>query len=151
REVPGFERQAFPDLGVIKEAYRRIVDVHAKTCASGNESRLCDQLVRTRAVRLSRLGLLGAQHPLFDVVHYTANNFVTDDFRSALAFEEAARSHFLKEVTAERKLTVVYPGSGSHLAPLVLPMKLIDDHQIEEAKLLYYEINATSAAHVVNY
>src|SRR5262249_11119376 len=111
----------------------------------------CGQMAETRAVRLSRLGLLQAEHALFDVVHYAANDFVTDDFRSALAFEEVARSPFLMEAVSKRKLTIVYPASGAHLTPLVLPMKLIDDQRIEEAKLLYFEINGAAAIHAVHY
>lgn len=73
-----------------------------------------------------------------------------DDLDKKLLFVEAWRSAPELKVLAEklvknwepcdRKFKALYPGSGAHLAPIVLPVALIDAGKIDEADLVLTEI-----------
>ena len=68
------------------------------------------------------------------------NYSALEGLRSTDAFLEAADKIDLDG----RKLTLLYPASGSHIAPLFLISKLMDEDRIDAGELIYSEISPAS-------
>lgn len=92
---------------------------------------------------LKRLGILDAKHPIFNIAYYMTPETGIDDIRSAETFEKAAASKLLVErlLAKRRDLTILYPASGSHISPLVIPLTLIDKDRLDSARLIFTEID----------
>lgn len=69
--------------------------------------------------------------------------------RDAPAFEELALKLPNHIDLRDRKLTVLYPASGTHLAPLLLASKLIDGDFIDEAVFTCTEISAETPEQII--
>lgn len=97
-------------------------------------------------------GLSQVQHPivrLFDLapVHWTS------DLRGLPAFDQLADvlPDRVSDVRKSRTLKVLYPGSGSHIAPLVTAFRLIDQDVIDEARFVYTEIEPKAFPRLVDW
>ncbi|MFO1518728.1 MAG: hypothetical protein U1F57_03545 [bacterium] len=68
-----------------------------------------------------------------------------DRFRGLPAFDRLADvvSNQLPRVKTSRDLKVLYPGGGSHVAPLMTALKLIDQGHIDQATFTYTELEKT--------
>lgn len=71
----------------------------------------------------------------FPVNHWTL-------FRSLPVFKDWAVEllQTLESVRQNRSVTILYPGSGSHIAPLMTAVTLIDQGAIDQAEFIYTEI-----------
>ncbi len=74
--------------------------------------------------------------------------FYLASFRSARAFYHLADEAPID--TSSRSLNVLVPASGSHVAPLVTAMRLMDQNRIDEAKFIYTEINPRTVDNLVS-
>ncbi|HBB02661.1 TPA: hypothetical protein DCZ16_02625 [Candidatus Peregrinibacteria bacterium] len=71
------------------------------------------------------------------------NNFLNSS-RSTAAFVELA--NYAPEFIdlSNRKLKCLYPGAGSHIAPLFMATQLMDNDQIDSAEFIYTEVDPRS-------
>lgn len=69
------------------------------------------------------------------------------DFRGLPVFDQLPDlvSANLPQISEHRELNVLYPGSGSHIAPLLTAMKLIDSGIIDRATFTFTEISDYSS------
>ena len=75
-----------------------------------------------------------------DIV-YSLDRLALEDFRSATVFNTVAKDAKLAATTQEQeKLTMLYPGSGSHMSPWLIPLQLMDQGIINSAEIIYTEI-----------
>lgn len=67
-------------------------------------------------------------------------------FRGSRVFEQLADTlpALLTDIPVKRKINFLYPGSGSHIAPLLTAMGLINAEVIDEASFIYTEIDKDS-------
>lgn len=81
------------------------------------------------------------QHPFVKIVDHMPISQI-DEFRGLPAFQDLAKVLLEKipEVKTSRNLQVLYPGSGSHVAPLFTAIKLIDQGIIDQATYTYTEL-----------
>jgi hypothetical protein len=94
---------------------------------------------------LHMIGTLGVKHPLFNIYLYMTPDSGFDDIRSGKVFEDVASSNQLRKLLAkQRTLTILYPASGAGLQPIVIPLKMIDESRIDQAKLIYTEASKGS-------
>lgn len=66
-----------------------------------------------------------------------------ESMRSTPAFEELASKLPDSVDLSDRKLSVLYPGSGMHIAPVVLLAQLIEGNKIDQAEMIFTEIDQT--------
>ncbi|MBF0107264.1 MAG: hypothetical protein HQM16_18290 [Deltaproteobacteria bacterium] len=109
------------------------------------------EIQESRAFMVQRYGLDDATHPLFDIINYSPNDFVLDDFRSAHIFESLAKNEWTEDMCKDRMLTLVYPGAGSHMASLVVALKLIDQNKIDAALLTHTDLESYNVLLVGEY
>lgn len=127
----------------IWEQYKAAGKQYAADCLQGEEpSEHCEALSGKVPAIMQRLGVFGSSHPIFDIALHLSPDSGLDDLRSAGVFDAVADAKPLQEaVAATRSFTMLYPASGSHLAPLVIPFKLIDGGRIDHAHIVYNEID----------
>lgn len=102
--------------------------------------------------RLREQGIDMADHPMLGIIHHMPDWSSIDDLRSAGVFMETAQSMELREMLGQRRdITILYPASGSHIASLLIPFKLIDDGRLDRARLVYTEINPHSLPSIERY
>lgn len=100
----------------------------------------CVAAARQFSVYADRLGGLGNSFfmrliPFLDMAGI-------DDFRSGDVLDQIARDPDLAQfMAAKRKMTILYPASGSHMAPLAIPFTAIDRGQLDAATVIYTEYN----------
>lgn len=82
-------------------------------------------------------GLNKLGHPLVDLMKQMDPNYAKD-FRGLPAFIKLAS--VWKEQIGGRNLNALYPGSGSHFAPLAVAMELIQKDEIDRADFTFTEI-----------
>ncbi|MBI2341930.1 MAG: hypothetical protein HYY43_06165 [Deltaproteobacteria bacterium] len=100
----------------------------------------CDKMEWNPPFWLRMIGTLGVKHPFFNIYLYMTPDSGFDDIRSGKIFEAAASSNQLRRLLAkQRTLTILYPASGAGLQPIVIPLKMIDEGRIDQAKLIYTE------------
>lgn len=58
--------------------------------------------------------------------------------------------NLLHNLRQSKNLTVLYPGSGFHIAPLLTALRLIDNKEMEGATFIYTEIDANNFAWLVD-
>lgn len=98
--------------------------------------------------RASEMGVVADEFQLSQVDHPLARLFNSvdaaffHDFRGLPAFDVLATVLVQKipDIAARRELQVLYPGSGSHVAPLIAAMRLIDQGVIDRARFTFTEI-----------
>ena len=78
----------------------------------------------------------------FSKVFDNINIGLINTFRGISAFDELATHipDMIPSVRETKKLNVLYPASGAHIAPVITAMKLIDDGTINTATFTYTEI-----------
>lgn len=64
-----------------------------------------------------------------------------ESMRSTPAFEELAAQLPNAVDLSDKKLTVLYPGSGMHIAPVALPAQLMAANVIDQAEMIFTEID----------
>ena len=84
--------------------------------------------------------VLNAERP-FSIQHLIKSH----EFFYRLA-DDLVENH--SSVIADRELSVVYPGSGAHLSPLLTATHLIDLGKIDGARFVYTELNPNTARDV---
>ncbi|MBI2341951.1 MAG: hypothetical protein HYU98_04380, partial [Deltaproteobacteria bacterium] len=105
----------------------------------------CDKMEWNPPFWLYMIGTLGVKHPFFNIYLYMTPDSGFDNIRSGKIFEAAASSNQLKKLLAkQRTLTILYPASGAGLQPIVIPLKMIDEGRIDQAKLIYTEASGYS-------
>lgn len=105
-----------------KETNRRLWAPHARTYAQ-------------------ELGLTRVAHPMGRFVARLPTSGL-HHVRSLLAFQTLAQrvAEQMPTVTASRRFTVLYPGAGTHIAPLITAMQLMDEDKIDTAYFTYTDI-----------
>lgn len=90
-----------------------------------------------------RYGVDTVTHP-FAKLYDTLSMHWAESFRGVRAFDQLAKiiPAQLPDVVARRELRVLYPASGSHIAPLLTAMQLIDAGVIDRAVYVYTELTA---------
>lgn len=103
-------------------------------------------------VVLDNFGLMDVVHPFFDIV-YRLNIDQLQDFRSAGAFIKVTDAIEEEGLIAaeKRDFSVMYPGSGSHIAPLVMALLMIDNGSIDRAYFTFTEIDDEAARRIDTY
>ncbi len=102
-------------------------------------------------ILLKRFDLIHPPHPFFDIV-YRLNIDQLHDFRSAKVFLEVADKLKDELVRAkQRTFHLTYPASGSHMAPLAVPLKLMDQQVIDRANLVFTELDQNSVGRIEAY
>lgn len=64
-----------------------------------------------------------------------------ESVRSIDAFEGFADVVLSRLDLSDRKFTGLYPGSGSHIAPIILPARLMDRGEINSAEMIFTDID----------
>jgi hypothetical protein len=102
---------------------------------------------------LDQFGLLdpGSVHPFFNFI-YELNVDQLHDFRSGESFIKAADiiETELKK-NRQRSLIISYPAAGSHIAPLVIAFRLIDNGSLDTATFNFSEIDENSPKRILGY
>ena len=102
--------------------------------------------------RFKKLGIYPVDHKFFDITLYFIPDTGLHDFRSVTVFDSVTKSEWMKEIVSSKKdLTILYPASGSHMAPLFMLLKLVDSQDIESAKLIYTEIDEKALKRIRHY
>lgn len=83
------------------------------------------------------------RHPFVKAMDDLPVNFL-NLFRSVPVFLRWSEtlSQTLEQVRQNRALTILYPGSGAHVAPLMTAIQLIEQGAIDHAEFIYTEIDA---------
>lgn len=89
------------------------------------------------------LGLTQVKHPMGRFVTRLPTSGL-HHMRSLLAFQTLAQrvAEQMTNVTTSRRLTVLYPGAGTHIAPLITAMQLMDENKIDTAYFTYTNIES---------
>lgn len=96
------------------------------------------------------LGVMDDRVHLRSLAPYLGYNL--DDLRSAEVMLKAAKSPELMDLMkTKRSLNVVYPASGSHMAPLEIVMSGVDRGLLDSARLTYTEIDPKAGGRVREY
>lgn len=155
-----------------RETYQRAVDSFTRSC-SDPRNHICDSFMGKMGWQIPsgcqsyfsycnahqssipmNLHLLGGdavRHPFVDIV-YHLDHYGIDDFRSAGVFNQVAEDTAVQALARKgRSLTLLYPASGSHMTPFLIPLKLIDQGAIDRARVIYTEINELTVARVDEY
>jgi len=122
----GFLRDTY-----VRRAYRE--------AAGPLQSRESD-CMRSVACMATAFDALSVPHPAASIVH-SMDRYALNDMRSLKVFHDLAGSPLLHQRLKDRRLDLVYPGSGSHLPPLITAFELIDQGRIDAARLVYTEVD----------
>jgi hypothetical protein len=100
---------------------------------------------------LKKFNLLNPPHPFFNIA-YRVNADQLHDFRSAKVFLEIAEKLKEKLIQSnQRSFHITYPASGSHMTPLAVPLKLIDQKVIDRASLTFTELDPNAVGRIEAY
>lgn len=114
------------------------------SCYRGNVD-TCFEKKRAIPSMFFRYGVGRVNHAFIERIVYSLDLPALEDFRSAGVFDEVAQSPELAELVQDkREITILYPGSGSHMPPLLISLRLIDAGRIDSAKLIYTDIKESS-------
>lgn len=94
---------------------------------------------------------IAVRHPFMDIIFHL-DGYGVDDFRSASVFDHVARSDEVRQFAAlHPNMTFLYAASYSHMTPFLIPLELIDQGQLESAKIIYTEVNPDAVKRVRAY
>ncbi len=91
---------------------------------------------------LANFSMPSTKHPVLNVLRRLPIRYI-DSLRGIRVFYNAATTIEKKhpDLIKDRKLTVLYPASGSHLAPLMTAIRLIDRNKIDSGEFTYTDID----------
>ena len=162
------------DLDSAKKHYENVVDTYDSTCeiytvcdaekdsfpfevapilsdSCKKHFENCSFFEKSIPVVLRDLGSADIPHPMMDLVYHLDFHGI-DDFRSGEAIWKTAKDkRFKKLVKKNDDLTMLYPASGAHITPLLIPFRQIDKGRIKSAKIIYTEIDDYSFLRVNRY
>lgn len=134
-----------------KKYYNTKVEEYKDRCEDRSQYKSHQEACNSIPLVAYRLGSHNLSHSLMDIIYYL-DLYGINDFRSGQVIMEAANHPYMAElVSKKRALTMLYPASGSHMTPLLIPMKLMDRGLIDKARVIYTEINPKSEENVRAY
>lgn len=111
---------------------------------------VCRQRNETLPLIARNLGVMTDSAHLKPLAPHLGYNL--DDLRSAEVMSKAAKGPELTDLMrTKRSLNIVYPASGSHMAPLEIVMSGVDRGLLDSARLTYTEIEAKAEGRVREY
>lgn len=147
--VSNYQKNCVTDQGDVADR-NQALDLK---CSSEELKKLkqCDDSWGSLPVTAKRVGTMEIGSPFRRLIPHLDKNGI-DDFRSTEVMTKAAQDPDLAALMKKKKLiNILYPASGSHMAPLGIAMKGIDQGYLDSAHLTYTEVDASAEDRVRTY